>query len=219
MSSFALTALAGMSSSALDAALTMTTSQTGETEVRFGDGVHGAALPPESGSMPQVLYATGGGASGHAAAATPQPTGDQTLRHSTYGALGFAGEGGHLGGILMQQGRVQTDADYDEADAADGRRDEVSIAFEPGQMRRPFIVTPLWSSADKPPTSDGATHTKPADRHQGVPSRMDSMSEMGETESLRLQMAMDRLSKMMSTLSNILQRIETTDAAITQNIK
>ena len=35
-------------------------------------------------------------------------------------------------------------------------------------------------------------------------SDFDSMSEMGEMESLRLQMAMDRLSKMMSTLSNVL---------------
>jgi hypothetical protein len=33
---------------------------------------------------------------------------------------------------------------------------------------------------------------------------LDSMSEMGEMESLRLQMAMDRLSKLMSTLSNLL---------------
>jgi len=32
-------------------------------------------------------------------------------------------------------------------------------------------------------------------------SGLDSMSEMSETESLRLQMAMDRLSKLMTTLS------------------
>ena len=42
---------------------------------------------------------------------------------------------------------------------------------------------------------------------------------MGETESLRLQMAMDRLSKMMSTLSNILKRISDTDSALVQNLK
>ena len=33
------------------------------------------------------------------------------------------------------------------------------------------------------------------------------MSEMGEMESLRLQMAMDWMSKMMSTLSNLLKKI------------
>jgi len=48
---------------------------------------------------------------------------------------------------------------------------------------------------------------------------LDSMSEMGEMESLRLQMAMDRMSKMMSTLSNLLKKISDTAAGITQNFK
>ena len=47
----------------------------------------------------------------------------------------------------------------------------------------------------------------------------DSMSEMGEMERLRLQMAMDRLSKMMSTLSNLLKKISDTKQSISQNIK
>lgn len=50
-------------------------------------------------------------------------------------------------------------------------------------------------------------------------SDLDSMSELGETESLRLQMAMDRMSKMMTTLSNILKKISDTSDAITQNLK
>ena len=50
-------------------------------------------------------------------------------------------------------------------------------------------------------------------------SDLDSMSEMGEMESLRLQMAMDRLSKMMSTLSNMLKKVSDTSDAITSNIK
>ncbi|WP_319454518.1 MULTISPECIES: hypothetical protein [unclassified Mycobacterium] len=48
---------------------------------------------------------------------------------------------------------------------------------------------------------------------------LDSMSELGEMESLRLQMAMDRMSKMMSTLSNILKKISCTASQITQNMK
>lgn len=48
---------------------------------------------------------------------------------------------------------------------------------------------------------------------------LDSMSEMGETESLRLQMAMDRLSKVMSTLSNLLKKVSDTASTITQNLK
>jgi hypothetical protein len=48
---------------------------------------------------------------------------------------------------------------------------------------------------------------------------LDSMSELGEMESLRLQMAMDRLSKMMSTLSNLLKKMSDTAESITKNIK
>jgi len=48
---------------------------------------------------------------------------------------------------------------------------------------------------------------------------LDSMSETGEMESLRLQMAMDRLSKMMSTLSNLLKKISKTAGEIVQNLK
>jgi phage-related minor tail protein len=52
-----------------------------------------------------------------------------------------------------------------------------------------------------------------------VKNKLDSMTEMGEMESLRLQMAMDRLSKMMSTLSNLLKKISDTASDITQNLK
>ncbi len=48
---------------------------------------------------------------------------------------------------------------------------------------------------------------------------LDSLSEMGEMDSLQLQMAMDRLSKLMSTLSNILKKTSDTASSITQNIK
>ncbi len=48
---------------------------------------------------------------------------------------------------------------------------------------------------------------------------IDSMSEMGEMESLRLQMSMDRLSKMMSTLSNLMKKMSDTASGITPNIK
>ncbi len=48
---------------------------------------------------------------------------------------------------------------------------------------------------------------------------IDSMSEMGEMESLRLQMAMDRLSKMMSTLSNLLKKLADTQQQLVQNLK
>jgi hypothetical protein len=56
-------------------------------------------------------------------------------------------------------------------------------------------------------------------RLAGARNNFDSLSEMGEMESLRLQMAMDRLSKMMSTLSNLLKKTSDTSNAIIQNIK
>jgi hypothetical protein len=52
-----------------------------------------------------------------------------------------------------------------------------------------------------------------------VKSKLDSLSELGEMESLRLQMAMDRLSKLMSTLSNMLKKQSETAQAISQNLK
>lgn len=50
-------------------------------------------------------------------------------------------------------------------------------------------------------------------------SKLDSLSELGEMESLRLQMAMDRVSKLMSTLSNLLKKASETASGITQNLK
>jgi hypothetical protein len=52
-----------------------------------------------------------------------------------------------------------------------------------------------------------------------VKNDLDSMSEMGEMESLRLQMMMDRQSKFMSTLSNIMKKISETQNSIIQNLK
>ena len=52
-----------------------------------------------------------------------------------------------------------------------------------------------------------------------IKNKLDSLSEMGEMESLRLQMAMDRMSKMMATLSNLLKKMSDTASEITQNLK
>jgi putative addiction module CopG family antidote len=68
------------------------------------------------------------------------------------------------------------------------------------------------------PVAKGGVRRVPTNLHQGrissivllqaiqedLKGRLDSLSEMGEMESLRLQMAMDRLSKLMSMLSNLL---------------
>ncbi len=48
---------------------------------------------------------------------------------------------------------------------------------------------------------------------------LDAGAESSELDSLRLQMAMDRNSKMMSTLSNLLQKLADTNSSIVQNLK
>ncbi len=54
---------------------------------------------------------------------------------------------------------------------------------------------------------------------EAIKNKLDTLGEMGEMESLRLQMAMDRLSKLMATLSNVLKKSSETASAVTQNIK
>ena len=49
--------------------------------------------------------------------------------------------------------------------------------------------------------------------------KLDSMNEMSEMTSLRLQMTMDRRSKFITTLSNIMKKISTTQDTLVQNIK
>jgi hypothetical protein len=49
--------------------------------------------------------------------------------------------------------------------------------------------------------------------------RLDGMNEMSEMTSLRLQMTMDRRSKFISTLSNIMKKTSTTQDILVQNIK
>lgn len=49
--------------------------------------------------------------------------------------------------------------------------------------------------------------------------KIDALNKQEEEEQLRLQMAMDRMSKMMTTLSNLLKKISETAQSITQNLK
>lgn len=54
---------------------------------------------------------------------------------------------------------------------------------------------------------------------QAMGASEDSLSELGETESLRMQMAMDRLSKLLTTLSNLQKKIADTQASVISNLK
>ena len=50
-------------------------------------------------------------------------------------------------------------------------------------------------------------------------SKLDSLSEMSEMTTLRLQMMMDRRSKFLEALSNIMKKISAIQAAVVQNLK
>ena len=81
---------------------------------------------------------------------------------------------------------------------------------------KPLASTVLLGSAHPTPgnpwlSTDAAKDT--------TKNKLDSLSELGETESLRLQTAMDRLSKLMQTLSNVLTKITNTASGIASNIK
>jgi len=54
---------------------------------------------------------------------------------------------------------------------------------------------------------------------QDIKGKLDSMSEMSEMTSMRLQMAMDRRSKFIEALSNVLKTIDETRKSIIQNGK
>lgn len=54
---------------------------------------------------------------------------------------------------------------------------------------------------------------------EALKGKLDSMNEMSEMSSLRLQMMMDRRSKFISTLSNIMKKTSTTQDTLIQNIK
>ena len=80
------------------------------------------------------------------------------------------------------------------------------------------LVIPLQTLRQE--IGDSLTTQKAAtDLIAGTRSDLDSMSDISEGESLKLQMAMDRLSKMMTTLSNMLKKMNDTADGIVQNLK
>jgi len=83
------------------------------------------------------------------------------------------------------------------------------------------------------PGSEGGVRFVPTDLHNGpivtvaqlrsiqddLKGQLDSMNEVSEMTSLRLQMSMDRRSRLMATLSNIMKKIGDSTDAIVRNLK
>jgi len=85
--------------------------------------------------------------------------------------------------------------------------------------RAPVAVAPLARNvttrvAPSPPKSGGVAASADI-----MKNKLDSMSEMNEMTSLRLQMMMDRRSKFIATLSNIMKKISSTQDTLVQNLK
>lgn len=76
------------------------------------------------------------------------------------------------------------------------------------------VATRGDEDAAKDPAKDSANDEKDA-----AEGRLDSLSEMSETEQLRLQMAMDRCSKLRSALSNIMKKQSDAANGILGNLK
>lgn len=83
-------------------------------------------------------------------------------------------------------------------------------------LRSPTGVRIVTTDMHKGAITNVSTLSEMRDEVKG---KLDLLSEMGEMESLRLQMAMDRLSKLMSTLSNLLKKASDTDTAMISNLK
>ncbi len=86
---------------------------------------------------------------------------------------------------------------------------------DPGELAR-AVALARWTNLRAPEAYDALTFILV---YEAAKIEQDSLAQMGETESLRLQMAMERLSKMMSTLSNLLKKISDTASGVTQNLK
>jgi hypothetical protein len=101
------------------------------------------------------------------------------------------------------------------------------LAAAPLQSRRQRMIADgriLLDRAERVKASYAPTPGRPTKAEldasiDQMKSVLDSTSEMSEMDSLRLQMAMDRLSKMMSTLSNLLKKTSDTQQGIVQNVK
>jgi hypothetical protein len=80
--------------------------------------------------------------------------------------------------------------------------------------------TALHDQSQPTTATKATTTTTPPNRPTLAPdASLDSMNEMSEMTSMRLQMAMDRRSKFVEALSNIMKKIDSTQETIIQNLK
>lgn len=168
--------------------------KSGASSVRFGDGAAGARLPAGVANV-TARYRSDLGDRGNQGA----DSGITLLE--LWSRVGDA--------LTEAQDRLAEEAHLDTARVRRTRR----ARLLPLGLIGTLVLIAVWR-ASRCVSRDDVNKAK-----ESVKSKLDSLSEMGEMESLRLQMAMDRLSKLMSTLSNLLKKASETASGITQNIK
>lgn len=80
-------------------------------------------------------------------------------------------------------------------------------------------LAPATGSAARYAVSATPTTAQLQELQNQTKSGLDSMNEMSEMTSMRLQMAMDRQSKFYETLSNLMKSVSETQSSIVQNLK
>jgi uncharacterized protein involved in type VI secretion and phage assembly len=83
--------------------------------------------------------------------------------------------------------------------------DEVLVAFEHGEARRPYILGALWSSADTPPPDDG----KPADNNwRQIKSRSGHVIKLDDTKGAEVIEIIDKDGQRKVVIDSAAQKIQ-----------
>lgn len=116
-------------------------------------------------------------------------------------------------------------AENDEPDREDKTVSANSRAALDTNLVTQFIMAVAARQSDQELIAAADQYILARERYQraeriSVPKdELDSLSEISEMEQLRLQVIMDRRSKMISMLSNLMKKMSETQDAITQNLK
>jgi hypothetical protein len=81
------------------------------------------------------------------------------------------------------------------------------------EYARTPVIPPL------PPRNPGLKASVLESLQSDIQSNLDGMNGISEEISIRLQLAMDRRSKIIQTLSNLMKKLSTTQETLVQNIK
>ena len=89
----------------------------------------------------------------------------------------------------------------------------------PGELRQFSMTAGQLPHPVRLPTTDRLTNGQIAELQQQMQQNLNALNEISETQSLELQMTMDRRSKLIDTLSNVLKKISDTGDSVVQNLK